>query len=291
MIAIAPDTPLWLASRYFVSKRGEELQAAWKKNKSTYTAESIHDLRVASRRLHVVTVTFAPLFSSSAVSRAGRKIKQVTRLLGFIRNRDEALCFFAPLVDSLPNSVSRSGKAFLLSLQKSREQELRELTASLTSLKITTIMNLLHSGLNTPKLFSTADSEPSMPISSFFRMLLTDWEIKLLDLPSDENPESLHRLRIRIKKLRYTVELATLYSETDCTDFLTIMKQYQEFLGILHDLDTFRAMVINEINSQECATLLSELIECRHKSVYSEYLNLTCRYPVAKLGKRARGLL
>src|SRR5512137_556288 len=93
-MGIAGSTPLWVAARALLTLRGEDFRRRLADVRQTFDAEAIHDLRVSSRRLREGLVLFAPCYPAAGVARLVRRIKKVTRLLGDIRNRDEALLFF-----------------------------------------------------------------------------------------------------------------------------------------------------------------------------------------------------
>src|SRR5512135_27773 len=93
-------TPLWMAARTLLSERGEDFFRRREKALKSADAEDIHDLRVASRRLREGLALFSPCYLPRDIARLDRKIKQVTRLLGDIRNADEAHLFFTELTDS-----------------------------------------------------------------------------------------------------------------------------------------------------------------------------------------------
>ena len=101
---IEGKTPLWIAARVLLYERGEDFFRRRGKMVKTFDAEDIHDLRVASRRLREGLILFAPCYPPGNIARLVRKIKRVTRLLGDIRNADEALLFFTALKDEFDSS-------------------------------------------------------------------------------------------------------------------------------------------------------------------------------------------
>jgi CHAD domain-containing protein len=85
-------------------------------------ADSIHDLRVAIRRLSQALAVFAPLLPRHAAGKVRHKIDELRRLAGGVRDLDIAIEYSR----KTPGSA-----AFSARLNKLRKQALRELTAAL----------------------------------------------------------------------------------------------------------------------------------------------------------------
>ncbi|HLO25760.1 MAG TPA: CHAD domain-containing protein, partial [Geobacteraceae bacterium] len=128
---IAGTTPLWIAARTLLHERGDDLFRRRDKVLKTFDAEDIHDLRVASRRLREGLVLFGPCYPSTDIARLARKIKQVTRLLGDIRNADEALLFFTALADEFANSCRSDLEELAGTFRDNRGKGLKKLRKGL----------------------------------------------------------------------------------------------------------------------------------------------------------------
>src|SRR5512137_642289 len=98
---IVGSTHLWVAARVLLYERGDDFFMLWDKVLKTSDAEDIHDLRVSSRRLREGLALFTPCYPSGNIARLVKRIKRVTRLLGDIRNTDEAILFFSALADEV----------------------------------------------------------------------------------------------------------------------------------------------------------------------------------------------
>src|SRR5512136_2315517 len=95
------STQLWVAARVLLCERGDDFFMRWDKVLKTSDPEDIHDLRVSSRRLREGLALFAPCYPPESLKRLVRGLKRVTRLLGDIRNTDEAILFFTELGEGL----------------------------------------------------------------------------------------------------------------------------------------------------------------------------------------------
>ncbi len=76
-----------------------------------YDTDTIHDLRVTSRRMRATVGLFEPFTSGRAVKTLSKELRNVTRVLGHLRNIDEAILFFNELPGPLPTLNKRLGKA------------------------------------------------------------------------------------------------------------------------------------------------------------------------------------
>lgn len=292
----SPYTPLWIASREMISTRCEELLSCWKVTKKTFSAEAIHDLRVASRRLREALILFAPCFPLKNFSRIQAETKQLTNLLGAVRNTDEALLFFTPLRPSIPAIAAPALDAWLRKLRIRRTKELSYLAGRLKKLNLVSRMNEMQIALDKPHLFLSSTDDPFMPVNAYFRIKLHERETRLQHLLPDslceQNIVALHRLRIAVKKFRYSFELSAPHrAEDGYKNLYAVVKKFQEILGKIHDLDVFRELILKQKFEAACSLYLTELIASHRRTLYAEYLTLNATHPVDKLGERARELL
>lgn len=289
------DTPLWMASRVMVSTRCEEMLACWTKAIKTFSPEDIHDLRVASRRLREALTLFTHCFPAKKFSRIKAETKQLTNLLGAIRNTDEALRFFTPLLSLLPEAVAPSLDIWLKVIRKRRSKEHRHLERRLRKLNLILLKHEVHAALDRPYLFVSAANDPFMPVNRYFAIKLlergTSLQHHLPDSLCEENHIALHRLRIAFKKFRYAFEFTAPLIPEEYRDIHSSLKQYQELLGKIHDIDVFQELLREQKISPECFRHLAELLASSRRSLYAEYLTLNATHPVDRLGERARELL
>jgi len=61
-------------------------------------------------------------------------------------------------------------------------------------------------------------------------------------LENNWEDEQAHRLRIKLKKMRYAVELFTPYFKKELEYFKKILKELQDILGIIHDIYVIREL-------------------------------------------------
>jgi len=292
---ITADAPLWIASRAMISSRGDELMHTWELATKSYSLDAIHDLRVASRRLREAATLFASCYPVKRFSCIKTELKRLTKLLGCIRNTDEALLFFTPLRSSLPEPLIPSFGTYLAQLRRKRTTEHRYLEGQLEKMNLALVRGELRRALQRPRMFESSATDPFMPINQFFSSKLLEREIMVRQLLPEslceQNIDALHRLRIALKKFRYAFELTAPIIKHGYKDLYAIIKQYQEVLGKIHDLDVFREMVREYEFNPESTTYLTELISSRRNLLYAKFMSMHTKHPVDNLGERARELL
>ncbi|MBI5656230.1 MAG: CHAD domain-containing protein [Geobacter sp.] len=290
MMRVEPTAPLWVAARALIAERKCDLEQRWNRAERTFDAEDIHDLRVSSRRLREALVFFSPCFPAKSLDRTSSRTKHLTRMLGTMRNTDEALIFF--------RSCAASGRAagdvdgLLSQLEQERKQELKLLKAGLQSHPLAPLREQLDALLLEPDLFANERVDPFTQIAAFAREMIDErmkGVAELLPLATDEKQvEAQHRLRIAIKRLRYRYELLAPLAGSGHAELLATLKAYQDLLGTMHDLDLFAEMVAKRLpETSDRTRLLAEIAGQRH-ALFAAFSAMLRRSPLPDTGEQMR---
>lgn len=204
----------------------------------TFTTEASHDLRVSSRRFRAALELFAPWLPQKHAGRLKKDIREVTRLLGALRNIDEALLFFSKRTPA--EAVSGFQLSYLLTLMRSGERvriektlkdfDHRHLNRTVQKAANTLEENLLANNINQP--LATCISATDATLSQTIAMLLPT-------AVSPKQHKSRHALRIAIKKWRYFLEITAPVLKRDYSSTLELFKEYQTILGRMNDVTEF----------------------------------------------------
>jgi CHAD domain-containing protein len=203
----------------------------------TSDGEAIHDLRVASRRFRAILGLYKPWLPQKGTAELNKNIRKLTRLLGGLRNIDEALNFFC----GHRTETDTGGQVEALVAAK-RPKELARISKALAKIdshrldfivqkSVFRLGNKLSGDTKLPNLttyFSKACHSLFKPINKL-----------QLKTASRKHQEMLHPLRIAIKKWRYFFEIAGPVLESDVTSILGQLKEYQTILGRLNDVSEF----------------------------------------------------
>lgn len=204
----------------------------------TADPEAIHDLRVASRRFRATLGLFEPWLQPKGAARLRKSTRQLTRMLGGLRNIDEALIFFRE-----HRSGPATGDQLEALLAKKRPTELARITRALTKPDYNRLNRLVRKATERmtekrPSRVPSLQDHFSATCATLFKPIR-----KLLPAARKKsNRKSRHALRIAIKKWRYFFEIMAPVMERDCADILALLKEYQTILGRMNDIAEFEAL-------------------------------------------------
>lgn len=196
---------------------------------------SVHQARVASRRLREALPVLGARASEAAVDRAGKRVRRITRALGPVRELDVTLSLLAELEGkgaAPQRAIARVRAAVIDERQKRRRAMLEEITPSRLE-KLRKKLVKVAAPTQRREMTRTALAEAAAKASSRARKLRAAIDraggIYLAD--------RLHRVRIEAKKLRYALEIQRELLHSRSTARLTKLKQQQDLLGRIHDLE------------------------------------------------------
>lgn len=281
---------LWFASIALLARVESDFFSHWEKAVQSFDEDEIHDLRVASRRLHEGLALFAPCFPSKKVERLSKLVKRVTRLLGSLRNADEAYLFFSAL-DARETSLCRDEVDQLLKMFKGEGEEAREkLGQGLKSLDSRRLRAELRAMRRRINLFRGRGVDPFCNFALFAGDALQERTHRVVELiPGALNESDIaaqHQLRIAFKKMRYRLEIIEPLHKEACNDLRTELKSYQDLLGKLHDIDVFGDMVRERIPEGAGREELLRVMSKRRGALYASFLAAVETVPVAALAEK-----
>lgn len=200
--------------------------------------DDIHDLRVASRRFRALHELFALIIGNDSKQELKKKLRNLTRALGGVRNIDEALLFFESRMEDTTDLQAI--------LHHQRTRELKRIIETLGNFDFDCIDRMVRkmiAGLNDDCLkelkkfsflsyFSDVSLRQYLPIHNL---------LEVSKLP--ENHSSRHELRIAIKKWRYSLEIIAQVLDRNYNSVLEMLKEYQSILGRMNDITEFRTLI------------------------------------------------
>jgi CHAD domain-containing protein len=288
-------TPLWIAARQLLQFHSHEFFRHWVKVAKRFEAEEIHDLRVASRRLREALALFEPCFPGKGLKQIGRQVKQVTDILGGLRNTDEALLFFEQLPVAERSEAEPEREALLARLGQERRAARKLLERDLRELKPKPLEKELEEVLAKPRLFTNPHTDPLQPLGSFADTAIVARALPLAQLlpPAREEADAAaqHRLRIATKRMRYRLEILEPLFRCDFEELHAALKGYQEVLGKLHDLDVFSQLLLERTPPGVGQQSLLRAIASRRGKLHADFLAQLETLSIDAIGNRARRAL
>jgi CHAD domain-containing protein len=199
--------------------------------------DRLHEVRVASRRVRAVLELVDPSIYPG-FKRHSRRLKALTQALGATRELDVHLA----ILDSLKSQDLESTHQAALEhaqevLDRSRRRDRRRMAGKLSKIGLAECAGLLQVP-NLPNPFAPGELRDAV-----WSCLGPRFEAAIGPLPGlvDEDVVTLHDLRIRIKKLRYTLEILAPGLSQDAGPSLERLRKLQTILGDHHDLATLEA--------------------------------------------------
>lgn len=197
--------------------------------------ETVHDLRVASRRAREVLDYLQSALPESAYGKLRSPAKRITSRLGELRETEVNLA----LTEKLQNEglIEPLAAELLIHSLNNRKRKLQ-----------IRVNKQMKAGRFAPyKKFLTRLKGARMAIPASQEVLQRRAEdFYNFALPEDMHDEELHQLRILTKKFRYALEIHNRLRNLRLGMFIFRMKKLQELLGEIHDLYVF----INLIKGQ-----------------------------------------
>jgi CHAD domain-containing protein len=204
-------------------------------------AEDVHRLRTTVRRLEVQL--------GDPPAKVAKSLKRLRRKAGKVRDIDVHLALLKPPLSSV-SPETRWQNELRHILKDKRARQLGSLCA-----RVAEAAPLLESCLPalvecTPHATVSLRDAPKQVGRARQRFLLWTEEI-----PADE--EGLHQLRIRTKKLRYSLE--PLQAHEEAAALVAKLKQVQDAIGKWHDLATLEQFAARSMDPAESAPVLGAL--------------------------------
>jgi CHAD domain-containing protein len=196
---------------------------------------SVHQARVASRRLRGALPMMNARADAHALDRVDRRVRRITRALGPVRELDVSLLLLAELEGrgaAPPSAIARVRTA----VTEERVKRRREMLAAITPSKLDKLRRRL--------VDVVAPESRPMPAGSTLAEAAAQSRKRAKKLRAAIEraggiylSERLHRIRIEAKKLRYALEIQRELTHSRSRLHLNRLKAQQDLLGRMHDLE------------------------------------------------------
>ena len=194
--------------------------------------ETIHDVRVWSRRLQEILRILFPKPGNKKSRKLARMLRRTRRALGNCRNLDVLASLIQDKIAATGNPVSRDAWDHLRTyILEKRNPELRDARDKLSRYDLVDFVNRTQALLSSLK--SSDDSQATL--STSVSKAWADWNETVELAKQQAEPEQIHGLRIAGKRLRYRVELLAELGNSDAKTRIKALKALQDQLGDWHD--------------------------------------------------------
>jgi len=256
--------------------------------------EPLHQMRVAMRRLRTCINQFEPCLLLPAEVSDRRLAKSVRRLgmardLDVLRDRLEQ-----SLLPQLNEEEQQRLKPVRRQLARERRLAQEHLGEVLQSSRHLELVAALQAWLREP-MFTPLGDQPLMDWwaewhlpASCTLMLHPGWWLQHLE----QDVETLHDLRKRIKTVRYQLENLVAAEPNDSHSWVSRLRLAQQQLGDLNDLAVLRAAIDDQLNhglTQEVPDLAALLKRLRQRS-WAEWRELAVQLTQSETRHTLRAL-
>lgn len=220
--------------------------------------ESIHQVRVACRRLRTALRLFADCLDKGLADKWKKESKRLLKDLRKARDLDIQIQFLEELSEkkSAQNKKVLPGiKRLLLRLRQRRESLQKTVRKAVERFRKQNV--LMEIRLETERLLWIQQSQPPAEVPPLMdaagnavRPALQKTRERLTCLRNRKDLQGHHQLRIAVKRLRYTLEIFQPALEENLEPFIKPLKKMQTLLGDLHDC-VVRLETLEELEADE----------------------------------------
>jgi CHAD domain-containing protein len=227
-----------------VEKRIEQLAGAVQESHGGRSVEAVHDMRVASRRLRALGVTFRDLLRDGTQRRLEKKLRRVTRAAGTVRDLDVQMALLEGRRTAATKELERAALEHLLEMLTVRRAEAtRRTERRLEKLDIDSVRGVVRrAAREVMRGLPTPEAQRAYALT-LLEERVNDAAERVPPLDGAEHPEELHQLRIDIKEIRYALELFEPLLGAHFPALHERARALQDLLGIHHDLVTLGDVV------------------------------------------------
>lgn len=192
--------------------------------------EAVHQVRVAGRRLRVALPLLALKGDGRAVGQAVKVLRRLTRSVGEGRDMDVVLGLFQDRLDALKTTTAEQ-RALLSRLRTAHARSRSQVAEDILDLDIDGLRR------NLRRLLRVGAAEAPVALARA-RTLREGQGAALLrgfsQIGERYQPDALHALRRRVRRLRYAAEIEDAVRGED-TRAPALWKRLQDSIGVLHD--------------------------------------------------------
>ncbi len=253
---LRPEMPLREAAARVMRAGFEALRAAEPLARIGDDDEGVHRMRVATRRLRAAFRIFSQAFPPGRLDVSQRLFGKTGRMLGPVRDLDVMLARLPSLSLDLPEPLAAELPPLFDLLVSLREEQRRRMLAWLGSHPRLRAMERFDGFLSRlERRYSIGSAEPkrvlqrrrsSAPTAGVIAPELLHAAARRVLKKGDRiakhsPPETLHALRIAVKRLRYTSEALEDVAPKDIVFWLKQTSKLQETLGAYNDARVMEA--------------------------------------------------
>jgi CHAD domain-containing protein len=196
---------------------------------------SVHQARVASRRLRQALPLLGVRADADALDRAGRRVRRITRALGPVRELDVTLLLLCELEKKGAAPARAIGRVRSAVIEE-RQERRREMLAAIKPSKLNKLRKRLVQ-VAAPEKRPVSKGSALAEANAQAAVRAAQLKTAIEHAGGMYLADRLHRVRVAAKKLRYALEIQRELTRSRSTVYLNRTRLQQDLLGRMHDLE------------------------------------------------------
>lgn len=192
--------------------------------------ESLHQLRVATRRLRTVLRTARPILLSTWAMSLQQELDWLSDMLGPARDLDVQIAYFTEESAAWDARDRQLLAQFIAHLRRQREAVQQMVLSELTSPRYFELIRRLQQAAQDPPIV-----ESTLTIVQLAKRQFKNLRKAIRRLAASPTDAHLHQVRIKTKRARYAAELACSSVGKPARRFIKSARAVQDLLGIHQD--------------------------------------------------------
>lgn len=188
--------------------------------------EELHAMRTAVRRLRAILRAARPVFGTGQADELRLELRWLGSALGAARDADVAREYLGRELDSLTAAERTAGEPLLARIDAERAATKTGVLAALDDPRYSRLMDRVDEMIRRPRVVAGDVSLPTLARREFKKLRKA-----VAALPKKPSDRELHAVRIKVKRARYTGELARGQAGRAAERFVAKAHKVQDVLG------------------------------------------------------------
>ncbi len=232
------------------------------------TPSAVHNARVAARRLRVLLQAYREYFDAAAAKRFKRGLRQLTRELEGAREAEVTRRAIAELTRSPHTMVANQSRALRARAATGYDLAVSRLRLSIAAMPWRQRLVELR-GLSVRS--SLVKDNKALAVKVTNRLAKRRRRRLRNAVRHAGNPKRLHRIRLKVKALRYFLETCLSTAAIRKNAELRRLRDLQDCLGELHDAENLRKTLQAEHMRHNAARAMGDQLEAKKRRLVHQF--------------------
>lgn len=217
--------------------------------------EAVHELRVSIRRVRSDLRVFAPVFESRWIDVVRERLRAIADVVGDTRDNDVMLGRLREVATIVPKSDRASVTVLLTQIDRDRDASFRRMLETLHEPQVKALV----ADLASPE--RAADAE-DVGVDDLVAATRRQWRRlrKAVRAVDDGDEKQLHKVRIRAKTLRYSLDTLQPLLHRSAPRHAERLVELQDQLGELQDAEVLERRLRRELGRHGDDFVIGELV-------------------------------